>query len=245
MENNKSDTLEQRRKAQKDFLELKKMQSGEIIPQQKQDDNYSKNLTTAAKIKNFWDYNKWFMLGGALIALVIAFCIAKCAATPDYDLRVVAYTSEILGDGDCLAIGEYLKPLCEDINADGEINVQVINCSYSETTSTNEHIYSNQTKIQGIISAQPDILLYITDQKTHSALSEIGSDVKLFSGEHSSLPDDFYSTCETPDDISIPKNLTIGIRTIKGTSIENEKNIDVYLNQAQNILNKLEKKQTD
>ncbi len=241
MENNhKSDTLRQRQKAQQDFLELKKMQSGEIKPPQKPSEIYQ-SPQGAAKVKNFWDYNKWFILGGLLIAAVIAFVVAKCAATPQYDLRVLAYTSEILSDQDCYAIEDYLKPLCEDITGDGEVYVQVINCSFSVETSTNEHKYSNQTKIQGIISAEPDVLLYITDQDTHTFLSNIGNDVKLIEGDHSPLGEKFYRECDTADDITLPKGLQAGIRTIKGTTIQSDKNIETYSKQAERVLEKLTK----
>ena len=239
MENNhKSDTLRQREKAQRDFLELKKMQSGEIEPPQKPSEIYTAPTGTA-KAKNFWDYNKWFILGGLVIAISVVFMVAKCAAQPQYDLRVLAYTSEILGDQDCYAIEDYLKPLCEDITGDGEVYVQVINCSFNVETSTNEHKYANQTKIQGIISAEPDVLLYITDEDTYTFLSNIGNDVKLIEGEQSPLGEKFYSQCETPDDIALPEGLQIGIRTIKGTTIESDKNIETYSNQAERVLESL------
>ena len=70
--NNKSDTLKQRAKAQKDLLELKKMQAGQLDPALLNDDD--KKLvpkTLDEKADNFFYHNKVKLIVLGFLAVVL------------------------------------------------------------------------------------------------------------------------------------------------------------------------------
>ena len=72
----KSETLRQREKAQKDLLELKKMQRGEISPETLKDDH--KKIvpkTLDEKCENFLFYHKYKLMFAAVAAVVLTIII--------------------------------------------------------------------------------------------------------------------------------------------------------------------------
>ena len=58
-----SDTLAQQRKARQDFLELKKMQHGEMDAGPKPSEIAIEPKTFTEKVKNYWFHFKWHTLG--------------------------------------------------------------------------------------------------------------------------------------------------------------------------------------
>ena len=81
--NKKSETLRQREKAQKDLLELKKMQRGDIDPSiLKDDDKKITPKTPDEKIENFFFYHKYKLLFAAAVAVVLAIIITSAITTP-------------------------------------------------------------------------------------------------------------------------------------------------------------------
>ena len=56
-----NEILEAQRKARQDFLDLKKMQSGEITPPPKPSEEAVLPKTGKDKAKNFWFHYKWHL----------------------------------------------------------------------------------------------------------------------------------------------------------------------------------------
>lgn len=232
-----SDTLRQRRIAQQEFLNLKKMQQGTLDAGPKPSEVYDKPKTFKEKIKNLWYHDKLAIIIIAAITVCIAFLVAQCATKTQYDATVVLFTYSITGDKNCEKMGEYLKPFCKDINNDGEVNVNVINCSIEESQGNSNYSYTTRTKVSTLIAGEPSALLFITDDESYKYLSSLSKEIDLFEGEPIKFEDDFYEFCTIENDFySIPNNLQISCRTIDGTTIETDKNIDEYYSQAQSIL---------
>ncbi len=240
-EKHDSGTLRQQRQAQKEFLELKKMQHGEIDAGPKPSDVAIAPKTLREKIDNLWFHYKSFIIGGLFLAIALTVLITQCATKTEYDLKVIAYCYDPIGDDDCEAIGDYFEKYCEDTTGDGEINIMVVNCSYSKERSDRQYIYSMNTKAQVLLSSDATALLFITDDESYEHISSVATNGKLFEGEPLALDDEFYSSVDTDDYYELPKGLQLSCRIIEGTVIENEKNIDKYYNQAQNILSALSK----
>ena len=68
-----SDTIAQQRKARQDFLELKKMQSGEMDAGPKPSETEIKPQTFKEKAENYWFHHKWHTIGGifAIVSIII------------------------------------------------------------------------------------------------------------------------------------------------------------------------------
>lgn len=230
-----SDTLRQRRIAQREFLRLKKMQQGELDAGPKPSE-MAAPLTFSEKIKNIWFHDKFAIIVIGILVIAIALLVTQCATKTVYDANIVVFTHTMTGDPNCDKMGEYLKPYCEDINGDGEVNINVINCSIDEGVSS-EYTYTNRSKMQSILATDASALLFITDDSSYKYLMSLSEDVALFEGEPVEFAEDFYEFCidesgfyETPD------GLQISCRTIKGTAIENGKNVNLYYDNAQSIL---------
>lgn len=235
-----SDTLRQRRIAQQEFLNLKKMQEGTLDAGPKPSEVYAKPKTLGEKIKNIWYHDKLAIIIITAIILCIALLVTQCATKTQYDATVVLFTYHITGDTNCEKMAEYLKPFCKDINNDGEININVINCSIEESQGNSNYTYTERTKVSTLIAGEPSALLFITDTDSYKYLSSLSKDIDLFEGEPIKFEDDFYEFCQDEHGVyATPENLQISCRTIEGTTISSDKNIDEYYSQAQSILNGL------
>lgn len=236
-----SDTLRQRKFAQQEFLRLKKMQQGELDAGPKPSE-VAAPLTFGEKLKNIWYHDKFAIAVVGILVIAIALLVTQCATKTKYDATVVVFTYEITGDPNCAKMGEYLKPYCTDINGDGEININVVNCSLNDNDENNDYNYTNRSKVQSLLATDASALLFITDDDSYEYLMGLSDEIPLFEGEPIEFKDDFYKYCvdesgfyETPDD------LRISCRTISGTAIEDDKSIDTHYAQAQAILNGLKK----
>lgn len=237
-----SDTLRQRRFAQQEFLKLKKMQKGELDAGPKPSE-VAAPLTFSQKLKNIWYHDKWAIAIVAALMVCIAIFTAQCVTKTKFDATVVVFTYSITGDQNCEKMGEYLKPLCKDINNDGEVNINVINCSLEESQGNSNANYTTRMKASTIIANEASALLFITDDESYKYLSGLPKEIELFEGEPIKFQEDFYEFCKEADNLfTTPENLQISCRTIEGTTIEKDKNIDTYYDQAQTVLNKLKEK---
>ena len=236
-----SDTLRQRKFAQQEFLRLKKMQSGELDAGPKPSE-VATPLTFGEKLKNIWYHDKLAIVVIGILIISIALLVTQCATKTQYDTTVVVFTYEITGDPNCVKMGEYLKPYCTDINGDGEVNINVVNCSINAKDENTEYNYTNRSKVQSLLATDASALLFITDDDSYEYLMSLSDEIPLFEGEPVEFKDDFYKYCVDESGFyQTPNNLQISCRTIKGTAIEDNKNVDTYYAQAQAIINGLKK----
>lgn len=237
-----SETLEQRKKAQREFLELKKMQQGAIEAPLKPSEEAIEPKTFGEKVANFWFHYKVHMIFIVFFAVVIAFGVAQCLGRETYDARVVMYTQDYYTDTQMDVISDYLTPYFTDVDRDGEVEVQVINCSYNdEDTYDFDYVQSLATKLQAVIANEGDVQLFIVDEVKKQQLNSISNEGLEFFVDEAALPDDFYEAVKSGD-FEVPENLIIGRRIVSGTLIENKKNIDTYVSQAESVLEQIKAK---
>lgn len=236
-----SDTLRQRRHAQQEFLRLKKMQSGELDAGPKPSE-VAVPLTFGEKLKNIWYHDKFALSAIAIIIVAITLLCVQCATKTVYDATVIVFTHTITGEPNCQKMGEYLTPYCPDLNDDGEVNVNVVNCSINPKDKS-DYSYTNRSKVQSLLATEASALLFITDEDSYEYLMSLSKEISLFEGEPLQFEEDFYEFCVDESGFyDTPKDLQLSCRTIKGTAIEKDKNVDKYYAQAQAILNGLKNK---
>lgn len=237
-----SETLEQRKKAQREFLELKKMQQGTTDAPPRPSEEVVVPQTFKEKLANFWFHYKVHTVLILFAAVVMAFGITQCLDRETYDGRVVMYTQDYYTDTQMDVISKYLTPYFTDVDGDGEVTVQVINCSYNdEDTYDFDYVQSLATKLQSVIAYEGDVQLFIVDEVKKQQLNSISNEGLEFFVDEAALSDDFYEAVKSGD-FEVPENLIIGRRIVAGTLIENEKNIDVYVAQAESVLDKIKEK---
>ena len=225
--NHESETIRQQRKAREDFLELKRMQSGDSTPPPLPSAETQTPKTAKEKINNFWFYNRWIVLGVVFACLVLAVLLKQCLSKISYDICITVYTSSQLGTKDQNKIGEYFEKIADDTNGDGEVNVQIIDCSYTGGGDW-QYVYTVNTKLQALIAAEHKAMLFITDDNTYEYLQSLGGDNGLLD-DTVMLGNDFYSFCEEDDLLALPDDLKLSRRRIDKTVIgENKTAVSCY-----------------
>ena len=233
-----SETIRQQRFAQKEFLELKKMESGEIKPEPKPSEIDSEPKTFKGKLSNIWYHFKWAIISVALAAVVISVCIAQCASRTDYDMKIVVYSeSTYIPDELNNLMAEYIEKICPDINGNGKTDIQVINCSYSDKSTDAQKQVLSKTKLQTSLAAEDSAFIYITDKKGLDYLNQIAEGV--FHGESVELDKDFYDYCNKNDLMKLPDGLYISCREIEGAAVGKTKNAKKIFDASQEVMEKI------
>lgn len=239
MADNKNEILEEQRRAREEFLELKKMQSGEMKAPPKPSEVAIVPKTPKEKWDNFWFQYKWHVTAIVAVTVILAVLITQCATRTKYDLEVVYFTYTSALDEQTDKIAEYIEKYASDINGDGAVNVQVINCSFTDNSGNVQYKNTMLTKLQSLIAGDQNALLYITDEKSYKYLSGISDGEGIFEGEPLKFGEDFYSFTKIDNFGNLPEGLGISCRRVSDTVLENKKNVDKVYEEASGIIQKI------
>lgn len=235
-----NEILEEQRKARQEFLELKKMQHGEMEAPPKPSEVAIVPKTPKEKWDNFWFQYKWYVIAITAITVILAVLITQCATRTKYDLEVVYFTYTAVLDEQTGKIADYLADYAEDINGDGEINVQVVNVSLTKSSGDTQYQYTMMTKLQAMIAGDENAILYITDSESYKYLDGLSED-GLFDGEPLKLGDGFYSATESEQLGRLPEGLQISCRRVSDTVLEGKKGAALSYDNAVKLIEKLKK----
>ena len=233
-----NETLEQQRKARQEFLELKKMQHGEAGAVHNPDEDAVIPKTLREKAANFWYHYKWYAVSIILAAVIIAVSAAQCANTVKSDFKVVVFSYSPISDTQLTPLKAYMEDMCDDVNGDGAVSIQFINCSYDRSENNAQYEYTVLTKIQAVLAGEDYALLYISDDESYKYLSESDGTEGLFEQEPCKIGQNLISklSAESEDGIPLPDNLQISCRVVKDSAIEGKKNIDTIEEQSYKII---------
>lgn len=235
-----SETLSQRDKARRVFLELKEMQrkaaeegitehiaySGEIKPK-----------TFSEKLGHFFYYYWKGVVAAVAAVLIVTVAVVSCVNKKDPDLKIVIYDNRILADMYIPAVQDYFEKYCPDYNGDGEVNVSVINCTYQTGTSTAQYQQTMMQRLQGIIVTDKECMLVITSENGYEYFNNYLSENMLTEGLD--LPESYYKECTLQEEIPIPAGMKIYCRDIKGTLIEDDKASQTAVANSKDFINRL------
>ncbi len=237
----KSETLRQRDKARKDFLELKEMQkkaaeegatehvaySGEIKPK-----------TFTEKIRHFFYYYWPGIVGAIIVIAIVAVATVSCMNRRNPDIKIVVYDNRILADMYVSDIEDYFAKYCPDYNGDGEVVVSVINCTYETGKSTAQYQQTMMQRLQGIIVTDNECMLIITSEMGYDYFDEY---LEMSLGEGVPLPQSYYEECTLDSSLPIPDGMTLYCRDIKGTLIENKEASKQAVENGRDFMDRLSK----
>lgn len=240
MAGKKNEIVEEQKKAREEFLKLKKMQSGEIDAGPKPSEVAVVPSTFKEKAANFWYQYKLRVIAVIFLAVVIIVSVVQCASRPKYDLKIVYFTYTPAFDDQLDLVEEYFEELGSDVDGNGEVNIQVINCSFSNKESNSQYKNSILMKVQSIVAAEQTTMLYITDEEAIKYFDGLSVDVELFDGELIMLDDEFYEKTKW-EGKSLPEGLGISCRNISQTLLEDSKEAQKTVEESKKILAKLSK----
>lgn len=236
-----NEILEEQRRARQEFLELKKMQHGEIQAPPKPSEVAIVPKTPKEKWDNFWFQYKWHVIAITAVTVILAILITQCATRTKYDLEVVYFTYTAALDEQTNKIADYLEQYAEDLNGDGEIHIQIVNTSFTKSSGDTQYQYTMMTKLQAMIAGDENAILYITDSESYKYLDEISKDGGLFEDVPYKFGEDFYNATESEQLGKLPEGLQISCRRITETTMENKKDAAKAYESAKKLLEKLKK----
>lgn len=239
MDNKKNDIIEEQRRAREEFLKLKKMQKGELDAGPKPSEVALVPTTPKEKWDNFWFQYKWAVIAIASIFVVLTVLITQCASRKNPDLEIVYFSYTPVLDQQTALVGEYFESITKDINGDGEVIVQVVNCSFQNNNSNIQYRSSVLSKLQAIIAADEKALLFITDDKSIEYFNNLNADGGIFDGKPIPLGENFYKGTESEDYGPLTAKLSISIRRVSDTLLEKKEDIDKYYDESKRILNEV------
>lgn len=114
-----------------------------------------RELTPKEKRKNWWDYNKWFVMIG-LAAIVFAGytiwnSVFNAPPKPDYQ---IAYVGEAgIPEGTLGALESALAEKGQDLNGDGQVVVEIKKYEFSSQAEDPQTLMGNQARLIGDIFA--------------------------------------------------------------------------------------------
>lgn len=226
-----NEILEEQRRARQEFLELKKMQIGEMEAPPKPSEVAIVPKTPKEKWDNFWFQYKWYVVAITAVTVVLAVLITQCATRTKYDMEVVYFTYTAALDEQTNAVAKYIAGYAEDVNGDGEINIQVVNCSFNGKSGDTQYRYTMMTKLQAMIAGDQNAMLFITDEDSYKYLADLSNGDGLFDGEPFMLGEEFYKATETDSYGKLPEGLRIACRRVSDTVLESKKgSADAYTN---------------
>lgn len=133
----------------------------------------------------YWYYYKAHILAVIGLILTITICVSQCVSKVEPDYYVLFYSDMYIIDQALDDITNDFESVSEDVNGDGEVHVQAINCSYSKHDSMAAS-KANQMAVMQIQSS--DACLWILDDAGVEQFSK-KSDLDLFTEVDS---DDYF-----------------------------------------------------
>ena len=234
--------IEEQRRAREEEIKLKLMKQGLIEPEVKDETAVIIPKTPKEKWQNYWYHFKWHTIGAVVLTAILAVMITQCVSREKYDFITILYTHSPIESGRIEKIEEYLEQYAEDIDGDGKVSVEVVDCTFIDTNSNSQTNQAAMAKIQAMIAAEPKAVLYIVDQKAINDLNALNEN-GFFDAEPLILGEDFYKACEGESEIQkLPEELKISYRRISDTLMEKDKTANKVYKVCKKIYDKLAKK---
>lgn len=184
-----NDFLEERRRRQQELIAIKKARQN-IEPLPAEESKEIVPTTATDKAKNFWFYNKYFVIFGLIMAVILTVVIRQCATREKYDAQVVLFAYSAFTPEQISVLEYQLEQYYEDLNGDGKSNIQIIDCSYAKSANWNQYQSTMMTKLTANISSNAEAMLYITDAESTKYLEGL-FETGFFESESVALPRSF------------------------------------------------------
>lgn len=235
----KNEILEEQRRAREEFLKLKKMQKGELKAEPNPSEIALVPKTFKEKCENFWFQYKWHVIGITAAVTALVLLVAQCMSVPNYDFSVVYFTYTPAVDQQTALIADYFEKYGEDINGDGKVQVQVLNCSFPNEPSDIQYRNVQLQKLQAYIAGEYKAMLYITDEESIKYFDNIDDNESIFEGAPLELSEEFYKNTTLPEFGELPKGLTLSCRRIKDTILKDNDTAKATYTESLRLINEL------
>ncbi len=234
--------IEEQRRAREEEIKLKQMRQGLIESEVKDETAVIIPKTPKEKLQNYCYHFKWHTIGAVLLTAVLAVMVTQCLSREKYDFITIVYTHSPIESGRIEKMEEYLEQYAEDIDGDGKVSVEVVDCSFIDTNTNSQTNQAAMAKIQAMIAAEPKAVLYIVDKKGMNDLNAL-NEKGFFDAEPLLLGEDFYEFCEGETELEqLPDELKISYRRINDTLMEKDETANKVYKVCKKIYDEIAKK---
>lgn len=123
-------------------------------------------MTFSQKIKNIWDYDKWYILGGIAAAVAIFFFIKDVFFKEKYDYTVVYAAPGYLSEEGLETFESVLSSYADDLNKNGKSNADVINIEFPSAEELNPQIDKEKnTLLMAELAMQENCIFIIAEDR--------------------------------------------------------------------------------
>lgn len=221
MEKKKSETLKQREEAQRELIRLKKMQSGELEVDKKEE---SKDFETFSdKLGNLLYYHKYKLVAAVVAIVAVIYFIYSAATAVHYDAKAVVFCFEYFSEENRQRVADYLEEYYDDINGNGKTELAIVDCSFVSGMDTAQYANTMMTKIQSVLVGEKDAMLFLLDENSLKHLNSISENIELFTEDGVvELSDQFYNALGDETKTAENGKRYLCLRSIDGTTLEGE-----------------------
>ena len=237
--------LEQEKKRQRELREARMArQNPEAVKKETAED---KPLTFTERVENFWYYHKWAVIITAFLIVTFSVAVKQCADREKFDTEFVLFSYNTFTGAEMDAIEDEYEKYAEDLNGDGEVHVQLIDCSYSDKELSDQQ-NAKRDKLTAILASNKNALVFIVDDETFDFLENaypgffvnIGLSEK--EGRAEPLPQKFYDAVNSkqPEGFTLPEGLYLVRRIADETTIiGRSKGIEEKIAAADKVINNI------
>ena len=112
----------------------------------------------------YWYYYKWHYLIIGMIVIAIIICTAQCAAKENPDYYVLFSADRYITDNALTEVTTEMEKHSEDLNGDGKVTVQAINCTYA--SNDENPALKNSARQQAMLQLQSkETVIWILDDE--------------------------------------------------------------------------------
>lgn len=200
-------------------------------------------MTFRKRLQNYWYYYKVHTIIGLLVAALLAILVSQCAHRQSPDYTVVLYMRKELSEDMTDAMAAELEKFGTDRNGDGQVVVEIVNCSY-DGDGSQDVIMGSIGKMQAQL-ALPDAPLMITDKYTFADLDEQGvfatrDDLPDQDGKALSLQGTpLYEAVNSVRANYLVNELYLSIRDLEDSELKDNSFTDTFLSSSQALLENL------
>ena len=119
-----------------------------------------KPKTPKEKLQNYWYHYKWHTLAAVFVAAVLAVCITQCVNQVKPDYKVMVNISKPIPSEMLDELETELSAFGVDLNGDGIVKVQLIDCSY-DPAGNPQMVQAQSTKLQAELSISEAMLIIV------------------------------------------------------------------------------------
>ena len=217
------------------------------------DEHSIRPKTFKKRLENFWYHYKWQTIISAVLLVTVVIGLYQCFSREHYDYRIVLATSTVeISPAQTSALSKEIEKYAKDIDGDGKVSVSVIECSFNANSTAYGMIMAKKQKLQSIIMNEQDMLVFITDKESYEWIESINKNgifentgLEKDGGKYFDLTDtEFLKNVKQncADTVIWPETLRISRRRVKDTLIENNKNVETYMEISDALIKNIAKK---